>query len=285
MTGSALTARERKSMMIKASDLIAKFQQALDEHWGYIYGKTHEMWSEDKQKAYAKKYAKDPDRANSVKYGSKWAGHWVTDCSGLFDWAFDELGGDIAHGSNSIWDRGCTERHPYGILSIPAGAAVFTSTETKDGTKHNHIGLHIGGEIVIEAQGCQAGVTTSSLYAEKWTDWALLKSVDYSEEGKMLPIATVVLPTGASGNSVNMREKPSKDSPIVGKVPVGQNVVVAEDLGAWCRIKYFRTGYMMSNYLEYENQGGESSVDEVEVPAAELEAIYDKIGGWLGKRG
>lgn len=274
--------------MIRASDLVTKFQQALDEHWGYIYGKTHEMWSEEKQRAYAKEYADDPERANSVKYGSKWAGHWVTDCSGLFAWAFKELGGSIAHGSNSIWDKYCAERHPYGIRAIPVGAAVFTSTETKDGTKHNHIGLYVGGNIVIEATGCIAGVVKSDVYSAKWTDWALLKGVDYStdDEEETRMYATVVLPTGASGKTVNMRDDDSKKGKILTQVPVGSTVAILADMGEWCMISYGGIqGYMMANYLEYPDQGGESSDDEIKVPAAELEGIYDKIGDWLGKRG
>lgn len=276
--------------MIKASDLIAKFQQALNEHWGYIYGKTHEMWSEEKQKAYAKEYADDPDRANSVKYGGKWAGHWVTDCSGLFTWAFREFGGSIAHGSNSIWDKYCTKTG--GLHNILAdgwdnspGMAVFTVDSEG---RHNHIGLYIGHDTVIEAKGCKAGVTTSSLHDDRWRYWGKLKGVDYStdDEEETRMYATVVLPTGASGKTVNMRDDDSKKGKILKQVPVGSTVAVLADMGEWCMISYGGIqGYMMANYLEYPDQDGESSDDEVKVPAAELEAIYDKIGDWLGKRG
>ena len=270
--------------MIKTSDLIAKFQQALDENWGYIYGKTHELWSEEKQKAYAKEYADDPDRANSVKYGSKWAGHWVTDCSGLFAWAFKELGGSIAHGSNTIWDKYLVD---YGAPAANAAPGYAVFTEDIEG-RHNHIGLYVGDGIVVEAQGCKAGVTTSSINDKRWKHWGKLKGVDYSteEENIVMEHATVVLPMGASGSTVNIRQGSSKDSPIVARVPVGSVVDVAMDYGTWCYIEYEgKRGFMMANYLEYEDQDGESGDDEIKVPAAGLEEIYDKIGDWLGKRG
>lgn len=270
--------------MIKASDLIAKFQQALNEHWGYIYGKTHEMWSQEKQLAYEKEYAKDPDRANSVKYGDKWAGHWVTDCSGLFAWSFNVLGGSIAHGSNSIWDKYLVDCGAPAANAAP-GYAVFT--EDIEG-RHNHIGLYVGHGIVIEAQGCKAGVTKSSINDKRWKHWGKLKGVEYStydkEETRMY--ATVVLPTGASGKTVNMRDDDSKKGMIIAQVPVGSTVAILADLGEWCMISYGGIqGYMMANYLEYPDQDGESSNDEIKVPAVGLEEIYDKIGDWLGRRG
>ena len=37
--------------MIKAADLIAKFQYALDEKWGYIWGKSGQLWTQKDQNA------------------------------------------------------------------------------------------------------------------------------------------------------------------------------------------------------------------------------------------
>ena len=260
-------------MAILTSDLIHIFQQALAENWGYIYGKTHEMWSEQKQAAYAKEYAGDPDRENSVLYGGRWADHWVTDCSGLFAWGFHQLGGKIAHGSNSIWNGYCSEK---GLLSggrrkdgkpLLPGTAVFTSS----GEKHNHIGLFIGYGKVIEAQGAQAGVVTSKITNKKWTHWGELKGIQYDESGGVEMYATVVLPTGATGTTVNMRASTamrdgSPAGALIDRVPVGATVEVLSDQGTWCQIGYNGlVGYMMSNYLEYTGQGGESGGDVVTV--------------------
>ncbi len=97
--------------------------------------------------------------------------------------------------------------------------------------------------------------------------------------------ATVVLPTGASGNTVNMRDKPSRQGGIIAKVPVGSAVEILFDQGQWMQIEYQgKSGYMMSDYLEY-GQGGESGTEMLSVPRGELEKIYDQLGDWLGLRG
>lgn len=276
--------------MISADSLIEKFQYALDNHWGYIMYMTHEMWSEAKQADYNKRYADDPDCEMSRKYGSKWYGDWVTDCSGLFKWAFTELGGKIAHGSNSIWDKYCSSkgelvngRRTDGKVLQP-GTAVFTSS----GNRHNHIGLYIGDGIVIEAQGTQTGVVTSKITNKKWTHWGELSAVLYGKDdpdGKETRMeAKVVLPSGATGTTVNMRERPDKKSGIVTRVPVGADVIVTKDSGDWCAIEYNGlSGWMMSNYLEYAGQGGESTDGQTLTPADQdaidkaLKAIEDAV--------
>lgn len=282
--------------MISTGDLIAKFQYALDNHWGYIMYMTHELWSESKQKHYNQERAGNPDCAMSIKYGSKWYGHWVTDCSGLFAWAFKELGGKIAHGSNSIWDRYCSAK---GTLrngkrtdgkELKPGTAVFTSTKDR----HNHIGLYIGNGIVIEAQGTQAGVTTTRITNSKWTHWGELKNVQYSstpEKEETGMEAKVVLQSGESGSTVNMRKRPSQNADLVMRVPVGSTVTVTQDSGTWCAIEYEgRSGWMMSNYLEYEGQGGESSADltpeeqqEIDRALRAIEEAVETIGKIVGR--
>ena len=269
--------------MIRGADLIAKFQTAIDENWGYIMYMTHEKWSESKQAQYNRERASDPDCAISIQYGSKWYGHWVTDCSGLFKWAFTQLGGTIAHGSNSIWNKYCSSQ---GNLNngkridgkdLKPGTAVFTTS----GTKHNHIGLYIGGGKVIEAQGTEAGVIYSSITNKKWKAWGELKGVSLEEEkgGDDPMTAKVVLPAGSTGTTVNVRSKASKSAGIEFKVKVGSVVDVLEDLGTWCFIQYNgKSGYMMSNYLEYDGQGDESGDDDIpDEVAEEIASLLDDI--------
>lgn len=160
-------------MMINPSDLISKFQYALDDHWGYIWGQWGGTWTRAKQNA--------ASREMTVKYGSKWIGHRVADCSGLFRWAYSELGEAIAHGSNSIFDRYCSAKGTLkngkrtdGADLLP-GTAVFTG----DAKEHGHIGLYIGNGKVIEAAGTRQGVIKSDVTDSKWTYWGELKAVDY----------------------------------------------------------------------------------------------------------
>ena len=201
--------------MISNAALIEKFQFALDDRWGYIWGQAGDEWTKSKQKQkvdyMVSKYgtswqknseAKDDNYYGAAMYGEKWIGHRVADCSGLFRWAFNEFKVYIAHGSNTIWKSYCTEkgnlnggRRTDGKTLQP-GTAVFTD---KNGDK-THIGLFIGGGKVIEASGTQAGVCMSNVNATKWKCWGELKNVSYGEADTGFPSETTWRPTIRRGN-------------------------------------------------------------------------------------
>ena len=190
--------------MIAVLALVALFQQALAEGWGYIWGKSGQTWTRADQNA--------ATREMTVKYGSKWIGHRVADCSGLFVWAFRQLGGSIYHGSNTIWNKYCSSQ---GKLvngkradgqPIKVGTAVFLYKAAEN--NRSHIGLYIGNDTVIEAKGTQYGVVTSKL--SHWDEWGELKAVDYSGEsgetsGGDTPVkpAVVTLKNGSRGEAVS----------------------------------------------------------------------------------
>ena len=168
--------------VITTAALIEKFKQALAEKWGYIWGTAGETWTAAKQAELEK--TTDKDREQGRLYGSKWIGHKVADCSGLFSWAFKQLGGYMYHGSNTMWLKYCTAKGEMrngkrtdGLPLLP-GTAVFTYNK-KDG-KRGHVGLYIGDGWVIEAQGTKAGVVKTKVTASKWVEWGELKGVDYS---------------------------------------------------------------------------------------------------------
>jgi len=168
--------------VISTQALIEKFKQALAEKWGYIWGTAGETWTAAKQAELEK--TTDKDREQGRLYGSKWIGHKVADCSGLFSWAFKQLGGYMYHGSNTMWLKYCTAKGEMrngkrtdGKPLLP-GTAVFTYNK-KDG-KRGHVGLYIGDGWVIEAQGTKAGVVKTKVTASKWVEWGELKGVDYS---------------------------------------------------------------------------------------------------------
>jgi len=159
--------------MIKAMDIVALFQKALAEKWGYIYGQSGSLWTEARQKA--------ATREQTVKYGKKWIGHYVADCSGMFSWAFKKLGGYMYHGSNTMWKKYMVAE---GALKngrrndgqeLKPGTAVFKVS----GTNYHHVGLYIGNGTVIEAKGTYYGVVTSAVTT--WHAWGEMKGVDYGD--------------------------------------------------------------------------------------------------------
>ena len=206
-------------MPISSEALIKLFIQAYDECWGYIWGKYGQTWTskdQDKLEAlmvsrYGEKWkdsdaAKDDDYYMGARYGRKWVGYRVADCSGLFRWAIELLGGKIAHGSNSIYDRYCSSKGKLTAenrKTLKPGTAVFVyKKETK---KRTHIGLYIGDGVVIEAASTQKGVIKSKITDSKWTYWGELKMVDYSGENLGFPETPGWRPTirrGSKGDEV-----------------------------------------------------------------------------------
>ena len=180
--------------MIRAEDLIAKFQQALDEHWGYIWGAAGGIWTQKQQDT--------ATRPQTIAYGSKWVGKHVADCSGLFSWAFKALGEYIAHGSNSIWKSYCTEQGTITKgMQLKPGTAVFKT----QGEDRYHIGLFIGNNRVIEAKSTEKGVTTSRLSA--WNEWGVLKNVAYEGDSEMSEATYPTLKRGMKGDTVRMLQE------------------------------------------------------------------------------
>lgn len=181
--------------MIKASELIARFIYALENAFGYIWGASGQMWTQAKQDA--------ATREQTVAYGQQWVGHYVTDCSGLFVWAFKFFGAYIYHGSNTIWNKYCSRQGKLsggqrcdGIALRP-GTAMFLLNDTG----RHHIGLYIGDNTVIEAKGTKWGVKNST--PAHWDEWGELKAVDYSEfPEEVIPLAHPMLKKGDRGDEV-----------------------------------------------------------------------------------
>lgn len=191
--------------LISTQALIEKFQKALHDHWGYIWGTAGEKWTEEKQAAIEKTTAQKYEKAR--KYGKKWIGHVVSDCSGLFSWAFRQLGGTMYHGSNTMYLKWCTDKGQLqkGRRTDGKGLKPGTAVFVWNGETYSHVGLYIGDGVVIEAASTQKGVTTSKVSDGKWTHWGELKGVDYSgsQEEPMAEIKPT-LKRGSKGDYVRI---------------------------------------------------------------------------------
>ena len=211
-------------MSVTGKQVADKVLTAYARKGGYIWGQSGADWTAQKQKSLEKKYNSNPeayaDYKGSARYGSKWIGHPVWDCSGLCRWALKQFGIAVAHGSNSIWDRYLSKKGKLVAgLDLPEGAAVFTGNDSKK----PHIGTYTGDGLVTEASGANAGVIQSKLHGGKWKYWGLYKNVSYdfipSQQAEILPIQKVsaqnVKPTlrkGAKGENVRILQQALMDA-------------------------------------------------------------------------
>lgn len=260
--------------MILVVNLIAKFQYAIDNNWGYILNTWHTQWTSSLQNNkvnYMKnKYgdnwknsgeARNDDSYYAALYGSKWVGHWVTDCSGLFYWAFKELGGYMYHGSNTMWKSYCTSQGKLNKgkrsdgKELKPGTAVFVLKGTSN---RSHVGLYIGNGKVIEASGTKAGVCYSEITNSKWAEWGELKGVDYNgssttpaKDSEPETPTTNTKSALVIGTRLALRTAPSVNADIIMRVNTGERVQLLDDT-EWVKVKYQgKTGYMMAKYLEF----------------------------------
>ncbi len=155
-------------LILQSQELVALFEQALAEKWGYIWGKRGQTWTKAAQSA--------ATRPQTRQHGAKWIGHRVADCSGLFVWAYGVLGERIYHGSNTIFRKYLSNSGAltHGI-ELPRGAAVFK----KSGGRRTHIGLYTGSGMCIEAHSTRQGVIRSSI--GDWDEWGSLAAADYTD--------------------------------------------------------------------------------------------------------
>lgn len=251
-----------------ANELISMFQTMYREHWSYEWGK---------------------------------ASKGCVDCSGAFVYAFRQYGLSIAHGSNSI-----ARKYITGVLlpisQARPGMVAFKCRPWLEEDRNNqwfgtdpgdvhHVGL-VDDDVryVLNAKGEKSGFCRDPI--RSWSFVAYLKNITYnSKEASKMQTATVVLPSGSSGKTVNFRTRPDRDAQLVERVPVGSQVDVLEDQGAWVKIQWAgKTGYMMSNYLEYEGQDGESMPDltdddriQIDQALKAIETAVDIIGNIVGR--
>lgn len=266
--------------MIPVSKLVEMFQVMYQEHWSYVWGKAEKG---------------------------------CVDCSGAFDYAFRQYGISYPHGSNAI-ARKYTVGGMLPLSKAEPGMAAFKARSPGEsgydlpdkykpgGASYNgdlndyyHIGL-VDDDIryVLNAKGEKYGFCRDTLSSQGgWDFVSYLRDVDYGKGGDAkVEAAKVVLPSGAKGDTVNLRSAASTKAGILMRVPVGSAVDVIEDSGQWCKIRYDgTTGWMMSNYLEYSGQSDETNTivltdEEYEQIQKALQAIDDAssmIGSIIGR--
>lgn len=228
---------------ILAANLIIKFKYAYENKWGYILNTAGILWTQAKQNSTTNTYAQ--------KYGQKWVGHYVADCSGLFSWAFNQLGGYMYHGSNTMWNSYCTNKGKLkngkrtdGQVLKP-GTAVFV---LKNGNDRSHVGLYIGNGEVIEASSTETGVIKTKITNSKWAEWGELKGVDYSGSAPSEDTTPTVGSAVVNNVKVALRTGPSTKDNVILRVDKGERVQVLGE--SWTKVTYQgKTGYMMTKFL------------------------------------
>ena len=229
--------------MVTGEQLSQEALKIFSAECGYIWGTAGVMWTREKQTELEHDHAGDNNYAMAIKYGSKWIGHIVYDCSGLILALLKAHGIKVPHGSNSQWNNSLSEK---GTIEgdIPVGSAVF---KVRNGNDYYHVGIYVGNGMVVEARGTTAGVVESRL--SSWTHYGLLKGVTYSKDDG-IEIGSEAIVDVPNDGTLNVRAKPSLTSRKTDVIYEGEKVEVLEQDVAWAKIRYTKEGYVMKKYLK-----------------------------------
>lgn len=269
-----------------AEQLIAAFQGYLTAGDGYIPSTAGEVWTQAKQDKLAAK------NAMVQRYGSKWIGHRVEDCSGAFVYAYRQRGLSIYHGSNRIAREYVRELLPPD--QARPGMAAFKAREPGDKlynlpTEYRQGGRHYNGDLldyyhiglvdsdpayVLNSQSTATGFVRSKIKSG-WAAVAELKAVQY-EKGGDEPVENKRMIVTGNGY-VNMRSGNSKSSPVITKLYPGNIVTQTMEKDGWAYVvRGDKKGYVMSQFLEPYVSADEQSSTELDT-AALTKYLYDAL--------
>ncbi len=252
------------------------------------------IWTESLQKTYSEPGHKNYEQTE--KYGAKWIGRRVTDCSGLLLCALKQLGESIVHqaryqytDSSAPKGKLIDGKRDDGQPLLPGTAVFLQGAEARI----HHVGVYVGHGICIEAKGTRWGVVTSK--PDHWDHWGLLKMIDYTDAAKIEKEPAPEIPEEKSDTEVlyravvnnpgawlNVRSGPGTSFQVLYRVERGDEVevlAVSTD-EKWWQIRFGgRIGWAWAEYLQLiEDNVDEPGDTEQEISAAPEAAPSEASG-------
>lgn len=248
-------------------------------YWFGTYGqKASKALYNAKKKQYPKYY--------KWNYSSSVAGKKVHDCAGLIKGYLWSSSPTASPKYNSKQDFGCTgfynkakKKGKISTFKKIAGQLVFKGN---DKTK-THVGVYIGGNLVIEAKGHKWGVISSKLSTGGWKYWAQCHLIKDDTSTKSTTTASTSASKTASGalieenilnpelifvgdyeitaeHGLNLREGAGTSNPVITCMPYGSKCFCAGiyatiDEELWLKVIFGEhSGWCIAQYLKKEDE-------------------------------
>lgn len=194
-----------------AAGLVKFVKNALAEGWGYVYGAYGQKCTKSLLDYYASMYpANNLAGGEMRKVGEKWIGKIVADCSGLIKaYRYEGTGKtyDVDIDTTTNYSAAKTKGTIDTLPEIP-GILVYMP---------GHVGVYVGGGVVIESAGTYYGVRQStkerSYTGQKWTHWYECPGIEYSKDTER-----------PDENKPDIDEKPVNPTPSNKKIDVEYRV-------------------------------------------------------------
>lgn len=177
-SGTEITVAFTEPYTKNSRDLAAFAEEAWNRQWGYVWGTFGDVLTEELLLYKLSQYPDDlADREEFIR--TTWMGRRTADCVGLikaYAW-YDPETGTIGYGTGSFPDWGtedlfaaAEEKGPVSTIPEIAGIVVY---------REGHVGIYMGGDIVIESKGTEYGVVKTKLSESEFTHWMECPYIKY----------------------------------------------------------------------------------------------------------
>ena len=164
-------------MILAAKQLVAYFQKAVTEGWGYVWSLNGELYTREKAEYYHKIQRNTSDHRDPATYWltdcARWIGKMAADCSGGIVGAIRTVDQSYTdRGANTFYSQ-CAEKGKISTVPETPGLCVW-----RDG----HIGVYEGNGYALEFRGTEYGCVRTKLKDRNFTNWGRLRDVNYTNE-------------------------------------------------------------------------------------------------------
>lgn len=173
---------KQKVVRLTPKQLVAYFQKAVSDGWGYVWALNGELYSREKAEYFHKiQRNTSPNRDPKtywLKDCAKWIGKMAADCSGGIVGAFRSVDPSYKDtGANTFFSQ-CTEKGKISTIPEIPGLCVW-----RDG----HIGIYEGSGYALEFRGTDYGCVRTKLKDRDFTNWGKLRDIQYETEVNIVP--------------------------------------------------------------------------------------------------
>lgn len=168
--------------MLTSQQLVKYYQNAVKEHWGYVWSLNGELYT----RAMAERY--HANKRSTSKYRDpstywlidceKWIGKMAADCSGGIIGALRTVNPKYSDKDANTLYAQCTKKGPISTIHEVPGLCVWLK---------DHIGIYEGNGYILEFKNTEEGASRTHISERNFTNWGYLRDVQYSGEEKSMP--------------------------------------------------------------------------------------------------
>lgn len=197
-------------MTVKNTDIVAYFQRAVSEGWGYVWSMNGELYTKELAEKYKKIKRKTSSKSRPPETYwtvdcAKWIGKMAADCSGGIVGAIRTKKPSFGDKTANTFKSQFAESGKIDTIPEIPGLAVW---------RNGHIGIYEGNGYVLEFRGTDYGAVRTKLKERNFTHWGKISGVDYEDlpaaDSKKLTVSRLLKLTDPMQKGDDVKEMQSR---------------------------------------------------------------------------